>query len=74
MKLDTSLDVLTMLAMLLKACLKAKEPQGLSALLGQSEAHFKKCALGMLFWCFLKMHKACLDTPFDFIAKKDIYS
>ena len=56
--------------MLLKArlaVLKARSPKVLNTLLGQSEAHLMKCTLGMLFWHFLKKHKAGLDTLFYFL-------
>jgi len=47
-------------------------PQGLSTLFGKTKAHLMKHALDMLFWCFLKKHKACIVVLlFYFIAKTD---
>ena len=38
--------------------------------MAKKKALLMKCALGTLFWCFLKKHKACLGAFFYFIAKK----
>ena len=49
-------------AVFLKAKAQRSKPQGLSASLGQTEAHLMKCASGTFFWCFLNKHKAHLCT------------